>query len=139
VSGIRRFDERGHAAGSDAQYHSFSIGDHLNLSQGQSATVTTTIARNNGYAGSVDLSLEGAPTGVAGAFSPATVPSGAATSSLALTVSSNVPAGSYPLTVRGRGQGVADNTAALTLAVTPAGDFSLTVTPAIVYCRKARL
>ena len=68
---------------------------------GGNATVDLTVLALNGYAGSiVDLFLSGAPPGVAGTFSPTFVaPSGTAT--LALSVSTAVAPGVYPLVIRG--------------------------------------
>ena len=104
----------------------------LSLAQGTNGTVAVAVARNDGYAGSVDLTVEGAPTGVTTTFTPSTIPAGSTTSSLAVAVAPTVAAGSYTLTVRGHGQSVADHTASLTLTVTAAGGFTLSISPANV-------
>jgi hypothetical protein len=104
----------------------------LSVVQGTNGTVTITVGRAGSFTGSVDLSLEGAPTGVAGAFTPSSVPGNATSSTLALTVASTVPAGNTTLTIRGKGTGVTDQTATVTLTVTAAAvpSFSLTLSPA---------
>ena len=103
----------------------------VTVTQGTSGTVAVTVARNNGYSGSVDLTVEGAPTGVTATI-PATLPAGASGGTLAIAVAPAVAPASYSLTVRGHGQEVSDNTASLTLVVTAAGGFSLSVSPASV-------
>jgi len=102
----------------------------LPVAQGASGTAVVTLTRSGGYAGAVDLSLEGAPAGVTGSFAPASLPNGTTSSTLTLNVGANAAAGTSTLTLRARGQGVADQTVALTLTITapPSGNVSF------VYC-----
>src|SRR5688572_22999723 len=104
-------------------------GTTLTIAQGQNGTVTVTVGRLNGFASAVALSLEGAPAGVTGAFNPASVPNGATTSTLTITVGTTAATGAHTLTVRGRGQGVTDQTVALTLTVTAEPSYTLALTP----------
>jgi hypothetical protein len=88
----------------------------LSLGVGQSGQSIMTLARSGGFAGNVTLSLEGAPTGVSGVFTPN--PATANTSTLAISTTGAASAGVYPLTVRGTANGLADRTIVLTLTIT---------------------
>ncbi len=85
--------------------------------QAGSGSATVTVNRTGTFSGAVSLSIEGAPAGVTVTPSAATVASGATTSALTIDVSLNVPAGSYPLTIRGQATGQSAQTTTLTLAV----------------------
>jgi hypothetical protein len=95
----------------------------LSIPQGASGTCTVTISRTN-FADAVTLSLAGAPAGVTGAFAPA-APTGG-TSTLTVTVAGSVTPGTYNLTVNGAGT-PGNRSAALTLTVTTAPDYSLSL------------
>ncbi len=71
------------------------------VTAGSSATasVSTTVA--SGSAESVALSATGAPAGALVSFSPQSVTSGGAPSTMTATSSATTPAGSYPITVTG--------------------------------------
>jgi hypothetical protein len=71
-----------------------------------------------GFSGNVTFSLQGAPTGVTGLFTPSV---SATTASLQLNVSSAATAGTSTLTVKGSSPGVADANAILTLSLTGSG------------------
>ena len=90
---------------------------------GQTGTSTVTLSRNGGYAGAVNLAIEGAPAGVTATVAPASVPNGTTTATVSLATTAATAAGTYPLVVRGTGTGVAAATAPLSLVVTaaPAG------------------
>src|SRR4030095_3731936 len=45
-------------------------GSSIGVQQGQSNTMSVTVTRTGGFTGAVSLSLESAPTGVTGAFTP---------------------------------------------------------------------
>jgi Pro-kumamolisin, activation domain len=97
----------------------------LSLFQGGSGTSTVTVARQNGFNGSVSLSASGLPSGVTAAFNP----TGTATSStLTLTASSTAQTGGYTVTVTGISGGLT-NTTAVTLTLTPAPSFTLSASP----------
>lgn len=102
----------------------------LSLGIGQSGQSTMTLARSGGFAGNVTLSLEGAPAGVSGIFTPN--PATANTSTLAISTTGAASPGVYPLTVRGTANGLADRTITLTLTVTATPGFSLTATAATI-------
>ncbi len=85
--------------------------------QAGSGTATVTVSRTGSFSGAVALTVEGAPAGVTITPSAASVASGATTSTLAIDVSLNVPAGSYPITIRGQATGQSAQTASLNLTV----------------------
>jgi hypothetical protein len=103
----------------------------LSLAQGANGTVTATVSRSGGFAGNIDLSLEGAPTGVTGSFTPSSVTGSFTTSTLTVTAAASTAPGNYNLTVRAKGTGVTDQTAAVALTVTAAAtpSFSVGVAP----------
>lgn len=101
----------------------------LTVKQGATGTVAITLTRSATLTGPVALTLEGAPAGVSGTFSPASVTG--TTSTLTLSVATTAAAGTYSLTVRGRGDGV-DKTATVRLTVEALPDFSLILSPTAV-------
>lgn len=104
----------------------------LSLAAGQSGTANVVLARGGNYTGAVGLALEGAPAGVSGSFSPATLSGATTTSTLTLTTTAAATPGIYPLTVRASGQGVTAQTATLTLTVTAPPGFAISLTPTTV-------
>lgn len=98
------------------------------LSVVQLATGATNVAitRTN-YTGAVAFALEGAPAGVTGAFAPSSATDNA--SVLTITVGAAVATGTYNLTVRGTGAGVADAVATLALTTGPSSYVLGPVTP----------
>jgi uncharacterized protein with FMN-binding domain len=99
------------------------------LTQGGNGTSTITVTPQNGFSGSVMLSVSGLPSGVtASAFNPASTMS---TSVLTLTASSTAATGTYSATITGT-SGTLTHTAMLNLTVNasaPAPNFSLSATP----------
>jgi hypothetical protein len=102
----------------------------LSVPVGGSGQVAITLTRGADYDGAVTFSIEGGPGGVTGTFTPTVLASGSAASTLLLTVGSEVPVGTYPLTVRAAGSGVAPATATLSLTVAAPPSFGLVLTPA---------
>src|SRR5437763_14381917 len=98
----------------------------LTIVQGATGNTTVTITRTN-FSGAVTLSLGGAPTGVTGSFSPS-APTGT-TSALTVSVAAAVAPGVYNLTVAGTG-GPGNRSTPLTLTVSPAPDYTLSLAPA---------
>ncbi|HEX4933829.1 MAG TPA: hypothetical protein VFV33_11655, partial [Gemmatimonadaceae bacterium] len=102
----------------------------LTIVAGQTGSSTVSIGRSAGYTGAVTLALDNPPNGVTGSFSPSPTQGNAST--LALTVASSVPPGTFPVTVKATAPGAVDKTLALTVTVTaslPIG-FSIGVDPA---------
>jgi len=107
----------------------------VTIRQGASGTVTINLKRTETFrTDAVALSLEGAPAGVMGTFSPASATG--TTSTLTLSVGTAVAPGRYTLTVRGKAAGLTDKTATFTLTVEAAPDFSLGITPAALTVRQ---
>lgn len=101
----------------------------VSVAQSQSsAAIALTLTRGGGLTGDATMALEGAPTGVTGAFTPN--PATGTTSQLVLSVGAAVAPGTYPLTVRGT-VGTTSGTATISLTVTAAaaGNFSLALAP----------
>jgi uncharacterized membrane protein len=99
------------------------------VAPGQSTTVTATIMRGGNFAGAVDLTAEGVPSGVTVSFNPASIPAGATTSTVTVAAAASTTPGQYAIVVRARGQGVSDQLATLALTVAAPG-ISLSVSPA---------
>ncbi|MBL0171341.1 MAG: hypothetical protein IPP90_11515 [Gemmatimonadaceae bacterium] len=87
------------------------------IAQSASGSATVTVARSGGFTGAVSLAVEGAPSGVTVTPATISVASGSTTASLTIDVALTVPAGSYPLTIRGTASGPATQTTTLTLVV----------------------
>ncbi|MGA7292883.1 MAG: choice-of-anchor D domain-containing protein [Terriglobales bacterium] len=94
--------------------------------QGGSATSTITVTPQNGFTGSVTLSVTGLPSGVTAAFTPNPTRT---TSTLTLTASGTATTGTVSLTITGT-SGATTGTTALSLTVNPAGTGpTVTVSP----------
>jgi uncharacterized membrane protein len=104
----------------------------ITVTQGQNATAVATVSRSGGYDGPVVLSLESAPTGVTGSFSPGSIPAGSTNSTLTLNASLAAAAGTHNLTVRASGQGTQDATASLVLTVLERPGIALAVDPTAI-------
>jgi hypothetical protein len=97
------------------------------VTQGQGTTYNVTITPTGGFAGQVNLSVSGLPTGANGTFNPNPT---ASTSTLTVTTSAATPAGSYPLTITGTSGALSHQTTVTLVVQAPAGDFTLGATPA---------
>ena len=98
------------------------------VAAGSATAYTVGVSSANGFAGDVMLSLSGLPAGVGTAtFAPAVL-GGAGTSQLTVTTSATAPAGTYTLTVTGT-SGSLVHSAQVTLVVSRAADFGLSVSP----------
>jgi hypothetical protein len=93
----------------------------LTVQQGSSGQTTLTVTPQNGFTGTVSLSLAGAPSGVT--LSPTSVTvsgSGPVAQTLTLSVDESVAPGTYPLQVRGGvGGHVQEVSLSLTVTVAP--------------------
>jgi hypothetical protein len=86
------------------------------ITAGQTAVSTLAITRGGGFAGGVNLTLSGAPTGLTFAFSTSN-PVTANSVTLTLTAATSVVPGPYTLTVRGNATGLTEATATYVLTV----------------------
>jgi hypothetical protein len=101
------------------------------IAQGGSAPVGATLTRSGGFTGTVNLTVEGVPAGVTGAVSGVSTTGGVTTATVTINVAASTVPGTYNLTVRATGSGVADATAAFTLTVTAVtvGGFTIALNP----------
>ena len=93
--------------------------------QGTKTSYTLTVSALNGFAGTVNLSISGLPSGASSSFNPGSITT-SGSSTLTVTTSSTTPSGSYPLTITAS-SGSLTHIAKVTLAVT--ADFTLSATP----------
>ncbi|MBC7896486.1 MAG: hypothetical protein H7066_13810 [Cytophagaceae bacterium] len=99
------------------------------LSTGGSATAGFTITRGGGFTGSVSLALSGLPTGVTGAFAPASLDASTTSSTLTVTAAANAAAGVSTLTITASGTGVTSQTTTVQVVISQP-TIALTPTPA---------
>jgi subtilase family protein len=92
--------------------------------QGDKPTTAISLTNTNGFAGTVSLSVGGAPAGMTTALSSSSI-SGTKTSTLTMTTTATTAPGTYPITVTGT-SGSLVRTAVYTLTVAQAvADFTL--------------
>jgi hypothetical protein len=107
------------------------IPSSLTIPKGSTGNTMVAVTTQGGFGGVVAFSLQGAPAGVTGSFTPA---SSAVSSTLQLSVSNSVAPGTYPFSVQGTASGApnASATGSLTVTATTQPAFSLTATPSTV-------
>jgi hypothetical protein len=100
------------------------------VTAGNSTSYTATVTPSGGYTGTVTFSVSGLPAGASGTFTPASVTT-SGSSTLAITTTTAVAAGTYPLTISGT-DGTLTHTASVSLVVSApvVGDFTITAAPA---------
>ncbi len=107
----------------------------VSATAGSNATVVLTLERLGGFAGAVNVALEGLPANVTGSFAPASLAAGITSSTLTIVVGANAAAGTTPLTVRATGTGIADRTLVVQLTVGAAPLIPITFT----FCDASRV
>jgi len=90
------------------------------VTAGSTADYTITVAPQNGFTGTVSLSVSGAPSGWTPAFSSASISRGSGSSTLQAATSSSATTGTYTLTITGT-SGSLRQTASVTLTVNSSG------------------
>jgi hypothetical protein len=100
------------------------------VTAGNSTSYTVTVTPSGGYTGTVSFRVAGLPSGATGTFTPGSVTT-SGSSTLSVTTTTAVAAGSYPLTITGT-DGTLTHTASVTLVVNApiVGDFSISASPA---------
>jgi hypothetical protein len=98
------------------------------IAQGASTSYTTTVTAGSGFSGTVGFAVSGLPAGAAVSFAPSSV-TGSGSTVMGISTTPSTPAGTYTLHVTGT-SGPVSHTADVTLVVNPAGDFSISVSPA---------
>jgi len=109
----------------------------VTVPQGSSGTATVNITRLNGFAGAVNLAVSGAPAGLTITPNPASVTGPSTTINIAAALSLGVS--NYPLTITATGTGVAQQSAALNVQVTPASGGSGNITLSLGNCDPTRV
>ena len=104
----------------------------ITIDQGATGNLTITVSRSGGFAGAVQVTAEGLPTGVTA--SPLTIAGGSTSGMLTLTAAAGaVVGGPSAVTIRATASGLDPRTATLTLSVNevlvPTPAFSLSVNP----------
>ena len=89
---------------------------------GSAGPVAIALTRAPGFVSSVSFTLEGAPAGCSGSFTPANTTG--STASLALTLAGVAP-GTYPMTVRGSAGSISHSATLLLTITIPPQDFAL--------------
>lgn len=102
----------------------------LALASGAQGTVQATVSRGGSFAGAVTITSSGAPTGLT--VSTPSVAAGATTAAIGVTAAASLAAGTYPITVRANGTGVAEATATLSVTISAAADYAVTLSPSTV-------
>ncbi len=87
--------------------------------QGSSTTYTPTVAAVGGFTGVVSFSVSGLPTGATGTFAPTTV-TGSGSTTLTVNTLATTPAGTYTLTVTGTSGALVQSTTTTLVVNTPA-------------------
>lgn len=91
--------------------------DEIWVVRGASKTWEVIVTRGGGFAGTVDLSIEGLPAGVTAQFLPPAVDASMAGGALVLTAAASAATGTSDVVIRARAAGVPDATLAVRLAV----------------------
>jgi hypothetical protein len=94
--------------------------------QGASTPLTATLTRTN-FTGDVQLSAEGLPAGVSASFTPATLSGSVNSSAIVLAATTAAAPAVMSITVRATGSGLQDATSAVSLTVTAATAYTLTL------------
>ncbi len=111
-----------------ADYSLSSTPSSTTVASGGSADYVATVTPASGFTGTVAFSVSGLPTDASVSFSPTSIVAAGSTTMTVFT-SASTPAGTYSLTIRGT-SGPITRTTAVSLVVSPAGDFTISVTPA---------
>ena len=99
------------------------------IQQGGSTPVVATVTRSGSFAGTVTVSVTGAPTGVTGVVSNVQTSGTVTTATITITVDATTVPGTYNLTARASGTGVSEATAPFGLTVTELPAYTLTLSP----------
>jgi uncharacterized membrane protein len=101
----------------------------LTVAPGNQGTSIITTAVSGGFTSAIALSASGMPSGTTVSFNPSTIPPpGSGHSTMAISVGSSTPPGTYPITVAGNGGGIQQSTS-LTLIVS-GPSFTISASPA---------
>lgn len=94
-----------------------NVTDEIWVARGASRTWEVIVTRGGGFAGTVDLTIEGLPPGVTARYEPPLVNASRSGSALILTAAAGAATGTTNVTLRGRAPGVPDATFTVRLEV----------------------
>jgi hypothetical protein len=99
------------------------------VTAGNGTSYTAMITGSGGFAGAVNFSASGLPSGASASFSPTSV-TGSGSSTMSVTTSTSTPAGTYTVTITGTSGSLVHSTT-VTLVVNPAPnpDFTISDSP----------
>jgi len=97
----------------------------LSVAKGSNNSATITVTPQNGFIGSVSLSVSGLPAGVTASFNPSST---ATVSALTFTANGSAATGTFSVTIKGISGSLTSSTN-VSLTVTGAPDFSLSASP----------
>jgi len=101
----------------------------IGIAQGNQGTSTITTTISGGFNSAISLSASGMPSDTTISFNPQTIPApGAGNSTMTITVGSDTPPGTYPITVTGNGGGIQQHTTVM-LTVTSLPTFTISASP----------
>ena len=89
------------------------------IATGSSGTYTVTVNPTGGFTGTISLAVSGQPSGITGAFSPASV-AGSGSTTLTVTVPAGIAAGAYILTIAGTSGSIVQSVEISVAVFTPA-------------------
>jgi cardiolipin synthase A/B len=114
-------------SGSKAGFSIEASPDTLTVNAGSSGTATVTTKVFDSFDSAVALTASGLPTGATASFSPSSIAApGSGSSTMTIAVGASTAAGTYNITVTGKG-GTSTETAGLTLTVTSGATPSFTI------------
>ncbi len=98
------------------------------VAAGSATSFSVTVTPGSGFSGTVSFSSSGAPSGVTATFNPTTVTTSGSTT-LNISTTSAVAAGTYPLTITGTSNGLTENTAVSLTVTGTTPNFTITASP----------
>ncbi len=101
----------------------------LSVEQGANSSVTATIGRTGNFTGTVNLTIEGAPTGLTASFSTSAITSTTTSTTLTVAAAASLAPGTYSLTIRGQASGLSDQTGTVSVTVTAKPAITMTLAP----------
>ena len=108
------------------------------VTAGAATAYTATVTAQNGFTGTVNLTLAGCPSNTTCSFNPTSI-TGAGNSTLNVQTTSSTPAGTYTLTITGTsGTLVHTTTVSLTVNGTAQPDFTISASPSTQSVRRGR-
>lgn len=99
------------------------------VNAGSSGSLTATIARTGSFSGTVSLSTENVPAGLTASFAPSEITAGTTSTTLSVAAAASLAPGAYTFVVRGKAASLTDQTATVSVTVSPQPNVTLTMSP----------